>query len=108
MRTCKPDRLKAAVTEEDVVGMVREYLGEWLPGELALLPADCRPNKIRDSQDINELAFAVTRARFGFVGAVHTAELILEMETFLAHACIRIAEIGMYARSQVQSRENAA
>jgi len=64
MRKLKRDRLLEAQCEADIVQVVRAYLGEWTPGELAFLPPQSRPGKIRDGEDLSLLAFEVTRARF--------------------------------------------
>lgn len=92
MRKLKRDRLLEAQCEADIVQVVRAYLGEWMPDELALLPPQSRPGKIRDGEDLSSLAFEVTRARFAAEGP-RAGELMCEMETFLAAACARLAQL---------------
>jgi hypothetical protein len=89
MRTLRPDKLKIAHAEDEVVALVRDYIGDWMPDELAHIPENCRPAKIRDAEDINELAFAMACARI----ASESDPFLDEMESFFAQACKRIAQI---------------
>jgi len=55
-----PDVLAAAVTPEELVGVVRDYLASWTPHEINALPADCRPPaKISFPEDIVLYTFAL-------------------------------------------------
>src|SRR5258706_4004894 len=92
MRKLKRDRLLEAQCEADIVQVVRAYLGEWMPDELAQLPPQSRPGKIRDGEDLSTLAFEVTRARFAVEGR-RAAELMCEMETFLAAASTQLSQL---------------
>ena len=93
MRTIKTDRLRSAKSENDVVELVRDYIGDWLPEELAKLPFECRPGKIRDSEDLNVLALKLARASISFDIEPEQVRAIEEMDAFVAQACQRIAEI---------------
>jgi hypothetical protein len=93
MRTYKPEKLKVAHSEEEVVAIVRDYLGDWLPEELAHIPEHCRPAKIRDVVDINEVTFNLTRERMSSDEAADDADLLVEMESFFAQACARVAQM---------------
>lgn len=83
-------RLRAAASETEVVRVVRDFLAEWRPEELARVPRVCRPGKIRDGEDIADCAFALTKARMQDPEA---GPLMIEMESFFAQACTRISEI---------------
>jgi hypothetical protein len=93
VRTIKTDRLRSATSESDVIELVRDYIGEWLPEELAMLPFDCRPGKLRDSEDLNELALNLVRACVSFDVEPEQLRAIEEMDAFVGQACQRIAEI---------------
>ena len=93
MRTIRTDRLRASVSENDVVELVRDYVGDWLPEELAKLPFDCRPGKLRDSEDLNVLALKLARASNSFDVEPEQLRAIEEMDAFVGQACQRIAEI---------------
>ena len=99
MRTFTAERLKSAASEEEVVGIVRDYLGEWLPEELSHIPADSRPGKLCDAEDLNDLAYRLTREKFAMPD---DDELLLQMQAFFVQSCVRIAEIN-----SVRLREQA-
>lgn len=54
-------RLDAATSREDVVGVARDFLALVTPEEVASMPADCRPAKLVDGEDVAN--YAVTLAR---------------------------------------------
>lgn len=54
-------RLAAATNREDVVGVARDFLALVGPEEVAGMPADCRPGKLVDGDDVAN--YAVTLAR---------------------------------------------
>lgn len=93
MHTIKRERLHSATSESDVVELVRDYLGDWRPEELARLPLDCRPGKLRDSEDLNDLALSLTRASICFDVEPEQLRTIEEMDAFLTQACQRLAQI---------------
>ena len=92
MRILTPARLRNAASEEAVLDLVRDYVGEWMPEELALIPADCRPGRMHDFEDLNEIAFRLTQEKFAMPPSEENP-LVLEMQTFFAQAVTRIGEI---------------
>jgi hypothetical protein len=93
VRTISTDRLRTATSESDVVDLVRDYMGDWLPEELGQLPEDCRPGKLRDGEDLNTLAYNLARASVSFDVDPADIRLIEEMDAFVGQACRRVAEI---------------
>jgi len=93
VRTITTDRLRAATTEHDLIALVREYLSEWLPEELASFPIDCRPQKLRDAEDLGEFALQLTRACVSFDMPREKIAVIEEMEAFVGQALQRMAQI---------------
>lgn len=93
MRTIKTDRLRSTTSEADVVDLVRDYVGDWLPEELAQLPLNCRPGKLRDSEDLNDLAVNLARACVSFEVEPEQLRVIDEMDAFVGQAVRRIAEL---------------
>jgi hypothetical protein len=88
------DKLSLASSEYEVVRIARDYVGEWFPDDLAELPEHCRPGKIRDGEDINELAFKLTHLRFTPGYETSDEGLLPAMESFFAQACSRIAQVN--------------
>jgi hypothetical protein len=86
-------RLISARTEAEIVAIVRDYLVDWHPRELAELPPACRPGKIRDGEDLNDLAFALTQCRIANRTEQFDRRRLGELEAFMAKACSRLAEI---------------
>ena len=90
MRNVRPDKLLQVTTEEEVVELVRVYLGSWRPEELAEIPSHCRPGKVRDAEDVGDCAYELTKAR---IAANGPQSLLVEIETFFAQACARLSEL---------------
>ena len=92
----RPDRhayfelLGATASEHAVVNLASRYLASWPPAELAAIPKDCRPGPVRDTEDLADIAYALTRARIDS-SAVNSR--LDEMELFFAHACARVSEL---------------
>jgi hypothetical protein len=85
--------LDDAATTAEVVGIARDYFAAWTPQEVARLPRACRPGKLRDESDLEEMhrngvdAFRDTRA------SGDDLTCLQRQCGFLAHACVRIARI---------------
>jgi hypothetical protein len=90
MSAYRQDPFQSTLTESDVVAVVRECLRDWAPSDLIQLPQECRPGKIRDGEDIAELAFTLTRTR---IDSNESNELLVKLETLFAHACQRLGRI---------------
>ena len=93
MRTISVEKLRDAATEGEVVGLVRDFIGEWLPEEIGRLPAECRPGKLRDGEDLSLLAVNLARSCVSFDVDPEDLHVVDEMDAFVGHACRRIAEI---------------
>jgi hypothetical protein len=93
MRTVTAERLRSVTSENDVVGLVREYMSDWLPEEIGRLPADCRPGKLRDAEDLSMLAYNLTQACVSFDLNPRDLAFVEEMDAFVSHACRRVAEV---------------
>lgn len=90
MSSHPPDPFHRAATEHDVVSAVRDCLRDWHPQYLGQLPVECRPGKIRDGEDIANLAYTLTSTR---IAAHESNDLLVQLETIFAHACRRLSEI---------------
>lgn len=105
MRPVTPDQLLRANTEEEVVALVRFFLASWHPEELSEIPAGCRPGKVRDAEDIGDLAYELARARIAASGPQH---LLTEMEAFFAQACSRLSGLEAARSHQPGSRSSSS
>jgi hypothetical protein len=98
------ERLAQARSEREIVGVVRDYLGEWMPEDLAKLPPHCRPSKVSDGVDICGFAYTLARARFIAAGDETEARLA-QLESFFAHACARVAHLMAAEEARQHGRE---
>jgi hypothetical protein len=96
-------RLNEAVSEEDVVAIARDYMALWSPEELGELPADLRPGKLVDGDDVNGFALALVQAQMAR-GTRYEAH-VHKMGAFFSNASLRIAQI--LARMSEVSSEGA-
>ena len=85
-------RLARAHSERDIVRIVRDYVGEWTPEDLARLPESCRPGKMSDGIDICSFAYVLAKARFSAESEEVEAQLV-QLESFFAQACARAAQL---------------
>jgi len=83
----------AASCEEEVVSTALDYLATWSPQEIARLPLDCQPGRIRDGVDIGNLAFVLARAHCFFDGIERDKALLEKLMVFFTHAATRVAQI---------------
>jgi hypothetical protein len=91
------DRLRSAETESEVVQVARDFLAEFSPNELALLPEPCRPPRIVDGNDITDYAFDLIRHRCDDgVGAEYAVH---RLSSFFSGATSRLAQI-LHVRSE--------
>src|SRR5262249_26853087 len=87
-------QLENAQSATAVVAIVRDYLVLWSPQEIALLPPDVRPGRMRDAVDVTELharlveEYRKTRATGDALAALQ------RLTGFFARASVRIAQVG--------------
>jgi hypothetical protein len=83
-----------AETPAEVVGVARDYLATWTPAELARLPRACRPGRVKNAQDIEELHVAlVEEYRDSRLAGEELSEL-QQMTSFIVRASIRLARLA--------------
>jgi hypothetical protein len=91
------DRLHAAESESEVVAIARDFIAEFAPREIAMLPEACRPPKLVDGNDITDYAFSLIRHRCDDgVGAEYAVH---RLSAFFSGATSRLAQI-LHVRSQ--------
>ena len=85
------DSVRAADTEGDVLDLVKDFLAQFSPVEVARLPEDCRPGKFHDAHDVTEYAFHLARHRCDDAGDEDA--VINRLSAFFTDANERLAEI---------------
>jgi predicted Zn-dependent peptidase len=87
------EQLDDARDVSDVVSIVRDYFATWTPQEIARLPVQSRPQRIRAAEDVEDLhasaveAYRATRASGDDLTALQL------MTGLLARASVRLAQL---------------
>ena len=97
-------RIAAALTEQDVVGVARDFVAALEPRDIASLPEECRPGKIVDSNDVTGYAFLLVRTQCADAGA---AGLMWKLADFFSKASIRLSQILAVVAEEPDSRRSA-
>jgi len=84
------ERLDDAMTESEVVEVVRDYLATITHEEIMSLPEALRPRKIVDANDITTYAFDLVREECHDEGIQH---IVQRLGHILSRASIRLSEI---------------
>ena len=87
-------QIDAAKTPFEVVNITRDYLATWTPDELARLPVQCRPGRIKDEQDIDQLhVFLVEEYGRGRLSD-DALSALQRITSFIVRASVRIAQLA--------------
>ncbi len=85
-------RLNAAISEREVLSIVREYVATLSEGDIARLPEPCQPHRFECGEDIK--AFTLALSRHHCFGDGATARLISKIFEVVAHAETRLLEMA--------------
>lgn len=89
----------ASNSEEEIVGLARDYLATWSPQEIFRLPKECRPaRRIRDGVDIGNFAFVLARAHCFQAATPRDMPLLEKMMVFFTHAATRVVHLQALER----------
>src|SRR5688572_11513145 len=86
--------MREALQEQEVVGLVRDHLARWTPEEIARLPEECRPPRIRDAEDVSRWAFDLASTHCAQVSGTDVEPLLEQMLEFVTQAAVRISELN--------------
>ena len=85
--------IRDSATEEEVVSLVRDHMARWSPEEIARLPDDCRPGRIRDGDDISHWAYLLASNHCAGTRPGDDETLLERMLEFVTQAAIRVSEL---------------
>jgi hypothetical protein len=85
------DSVRAAETEADVLDLVKDFVAQFSPSEIAQLPPACRPGKFHDAGDVTEYAFDLVRHRCE--EGEESADTIHRLSAFFTDANQRLSEL---------------
>jgi hypothetical protein len=86
--------LQAADSVHEVIAVTRAFVQSWSAPEILRLPYYCRPGRISDAKEIQELAFLLERARTYFSGRLVDAMVLDRMATFFSAAARALDRVG--------------
>lgn len=84
------DAVRAADSEDDVLDLVRDFVAQFSPYEIAEVPEPCRPGKFHNAGDVTEYAFDLVRHR---CDENEGAAPIHRLSAFFADANQRLSQI---------------
>lgn len=85
--------LSVADTANEILAVTREFIQTWTAPELLRLPYYCRPGRITELKQIQELAFLLERAQQNFIGRLVDAMVLDRMVVFFIEASHAIDRI---------------
>jgi hypothetical protein len=94
--------IRSAATEGELVAITRDYLACWSPEEIARLPAECRPGRVRDGQDIGQWAFELTSRHLAGGLAPESEPVLLRIMLFATEAAERLARLKATERARAE------
>ena len=85
--------IRGASHEDEVIELVRDHMARWSPEEMARLPAECRPPRIRDAEDLSRWAFELASTHCAQQLNADDEALLDGMLEFVTHAAVRMSEL---------------
>lgn len=85
--------MRSSSHEDEVLELLRDHIARWTPQEIAHLPPDCRPGRIRDADDVSRWAFELASTHCAQSVAVRDEPVLERMLEFVTQAALRIAEL---------------
>lgn len=85
--------IRTSIQEDEVLMLVRDHMALWAPEEIARLPEDCRPGRIRDADDISRWAFELATTHCAQTVSPEDEPFLDRMLEFVTQAAIRLAEL---------------
>ena len=71
--------IQGAITESQLLAVMREYCGSWLPSELAKLPSGCPACHVETIDDIAGLALDFTAYELKYDGPEEARSMLRDM-----------------------------
>jgi hypothetical protein len=86
--------IRTATHQDEVIELVRDHLARWSPEEIARLPEDCRPPRIRDAEDISRWAFELASTHCAQRLTADGERVLDSMLEFVTQAAVRLSELN--------------
>jgi hypothetical protein len=85
--------IRDSASEDEVVSLVLDHMARWSPEEIARLPEDCRPARVRDGDDISRWAYLLASSHCAGTVPAGDEPLLERMLEFVTQAAIRVSEL---------------
>ena len=85
-----PEKLREARTEAEVVGIVRDFLALVGPEDIVRIPAQLRPGRIVDGDDIANYGLELVRHE---CADQESRRVVQQLARLMSHASVRLSEI---------------
>ena len=82
-----------ATSIAEVVGSVQDLVASLAPADVASIPEDCRPGRIRDESDIDYWNLRLAEACQATWGTHRDAEILTEMAQFFLRASVKVSHL---------------
>jgi len=88
----------------ETLSVARDYVATITPEELALLPPECRPGRIRDEKDVEDLHGTLVDVYRASRATGEALEVLQRLTSFFVRVAIRLSELetGSQATSGAQ------
>ena len=87
-------QLDRAKSVPDVISVARDFMATWTPAELATLPEECRPARLRDEHDIEALHSCLVEQYRASRATGPDLQNLQRLTSFVVRASIRLAELA--------------
>jgi hypothetical protein len=92
--------LKGAGTVDSVLAVVGQFLAEWKPEEIALLPSDCWPTQVTSRKHVIDCASRLSQLHADFQGDANALARLQELLLFFTHVSVRITQVERLVAGQ--------
>ena len=86
-------QMDRATSVDEVVAIVRDYFAMWTPEEMGMLPPACRPGRLREAAQIDELNRCAVEAYRNTRASGKALELLQRLTAIVGRAVVRIAQL---------------
>ena len=87
-------QVEQAATIPGVVVCVQDFVSSLTPSDLADVPEDCRPGRIRDESDVDFWNLRLAEACQALWGTDREGQVLIEMAQFFLRASVKVSRLG--------------
>lgn len=90
-------RIRSARDDEAVVSVVVDYEAAWAPGDIARLPRNCWPGRVRDRDDVAAWAVHLAREELKVADDTDGHVLLHCLAAVFSEAAVRLTQVSLEA-----------